>query len=324
MTQTLSTLGLATINITNLTDGQNKLGILNQQLATGIKSQKLIDYTSSEAKLLMDFNNSISSRKSFLAVINTISTRLQVYDKSLTGIEKTAAETKTALLSAGTYNPDQNDTLIKQIQSCMSQVAYYLNQKVGDRYIFSGSRYYTAPVNDITLLPSPPSETPPYISSGYAVPAYDADYDPLNPDRAVPQAHVKDSVAIDTTQRLTYGITSNEEGFQKLIMGLRWAYAATQDVDNYSSYMSTASDLITEGLSEIRGIHANVSGSNSTLEQTKDLHDNLINSITGQIDDIQKVDVTEVAVKINTFQAQLEASYAATARMSSLSLLKYL
>jgi flagellar hook-associated protein 3 FlgL len=324
MSTVISTMGLELLNVNNLTEGQGKLSLLSQQLASGIRSKDLTDYASSEAKFLMNFNNAITTRESFLKVANTIGSRLDIYDLSLTQIEKTAAQATTAIISSSTYNSTQNEALASQIQGCLDQVSYYLNQKTGDRYLFAGSRYNTSPVSDLNALPVPPTETAPYTTTGSALPAYDVDYDSLDPNKPVPEAYVEDQVSIDSTQKLTYGVVSTADGFQKLIMGLRWAYAATQDPANYQAYMTTASGLVSGGLEDIRGLHTGVSNANSALNQTKNLHTSFIEDLQGQIDDIQNVDVTEVAVKINTYQAQLEASYAATARMTSLSILKYL
>jgi flagellin-like hook-associated protein FlgL len=107
-------------------------------------------------------------------------------------------------------------------------------------------------------------------------------------------------------------------------MGLRFAYAATQDIDNYSSNMSKAGDLIKEGLTEIRGIHSNLSSANNTLEQAKTMHSNYISTIKGEIDGIQGVDLNEIALKINLYQSTLTAAYAATAKITQISVLNYI
>ena len=324
MSDFISTLGLEQSNVSNLTSGQAALNLLNTQLATGKKSQNLADYSSSDAQKLMNLGSSVAQRQGFLDASNNLKLRLTTYDASLTGIEDIAAQATTASLSATTYNPDTNGSFASQIKGCMQQVNYYLNQKVGDRYIFAGSRFNSAPVGDITALPVPPTETAPYVSTGSALPSYDINFDPLNPNAQVPEAYVKDQVAVDTQQKITYGVTSTQAGFQQLVMGLRYAYAATQSQANYSTYMSTAHDLMTKGLAAIRGIHTDVANASTTLDQTEALHNSTITDLKGQIDDIQKVDVNEVAVKITTYQSQLEASYAATAKMINLSILKYL
>lgn len=302
--------------------GQLALNLLNSQLATGKKSLNLNDYKSSEAQQLMDLSTSVALRKGFLGVTNNIQTRLSIYDKSLTEIEKIAAEANTSALQTITYNSEQNASFASQLTGCMKQIAYYLDQKAGNRYVFAGSRYDTSPVGDITALPVPPAETA--ATTPNILPPYDTEYDAANPNAQVPEAYVRDQVAIDTMQNLVYGVTSTQEGFQQLILGIRWAYAATQDPAHYDEYLTRGRDLITKGLTNIRGIHTDVANAMTTLNRTAKLHNDTINTLVTRIDDIQNVDITEVAVKITTFQAQLEASYAATARMTNLSILKYL
>jgi|GEM_PF-730132 len=332
MVERISTLGMQLINANNLMAGQYYMSVLTQQLATGKKSLSLTDYTSSQAQQLMNFSNSITENESFIAVAKSVSPRITVYDDSLTNIEDIAAKGSSLTTSQASYNPEQNGSTAAQIQGFMKQISYYLNQKVGERFIFSGTRYGTAPVADITALPVPPTETAPYVTATNTLPSYDSDYtawDPLvdpppDPNINHPEAYAKDQVAIDTTQMLQYGITSTQTGFQQVIIGLRFAYAATQDQTNYTTLMNTARQLITDGLMAIRGYHSALSSANTTLEQAKETHENMINTLQGQIDDIQNVDVNEVAVRINSYQSELQASYAATAQMTSLSILKFL
>ena len=143
-------------------------------------------------------------------------------------------------------------------------------------------------------------------------------------DPANTAAYALEQVAISTTQTLKYGINSNQTGFQQLILGLRFAYAATQDTTNYASNMTQATSLITDGLRAIRGIHTGLSSNNSTLTSAQDSQATTINALQTQLGDIQNVDVNAVAVKIQSYQSQLQASYAATAIMQKLSILNYL
>ncbi len=326
MSNSISTLGLQLVNISNLKSGQTYLSNLTEQLTTGKKSLSLTDYSASEAQKLLNLTDKISQRNGFIAASNTIDPRLQVYDKSLTSIEDVAAQIASLTTSSGTYNPETNSSTAQQLQTFMGQISYYLNQQVGDRYIFAGTRYNTPPVSDITTLAVPPTETTPYLSNiaGNELPTYDTDYNSGAPTTSVPSAYVRDSVSIDTTQNLTYGITSTQTGFQQLVMATRFAYAATQDQSQYETYMTTARNLVSSGLSAIRAIHTDLAGNTTTLDNTKDLHQKLITDINSQLGDIQNVDINAVAVKISSFQAQLEASYAATGSMTALSILKYL
>lgn len=324
MVETLSTLGLQMISSANLTGGQYTLSRLSQQLTTGKYSSNLSDYSSSDAQQILNFNNKITEQNGFLSVINTISPRIELYDSSMTAIEDSASQIYSGLLTAANYNAQTVSSLQTTIKGAMDSMNYYLNQKLGDRYIYAGTRYDQAPVlstNDILALPSPPTETAPYLSTSPSVPAYDTDAADALPH---PEAYVKDSVMVDTTKDLSYGVTSNDTGFQQIMMGLRWAYAATNDPTNYNTYMSTAKDLISQGIINVRATHTDVTNAYNTINNTKDTITTNLSNLKDQVDNIENVDINDVSVKITVLKSQLEASYAVTAKMIDLSILKYL
>ncbi|MGE0108699.1 MAG: hypothetical protein AB7S81_02890 [Bdellovibrionales bacterium] len=324
MVETLSTLGLQTSVMTNLTSSQALLSKLTEQLTTKVYSTNLTDYSASNAQTLLDVTSTVAEQEGYLDVISTLETRLEMYDSTLTGIEDTLSTAYSALVGQQTYNEETVDSLSTQILSYMDQMTYYLNQKSGERYLYSGSRYTTAPVTNIQNLPVPPTETSPYITTGNAVPSYDADYDSLDTEKQVAAANVNCSTAIDSSTTITYGINSNEEGFQKVIMGLRWAYAATQDPDNYTEYMKTATSLISEGTSDIRSIHTAATNAYNQLDDAKSLIESKITSLQDQADNISAVDINEIGIKITLLQTQLEASYSATGTLLQLSLADYI
>lgn len=324
MTNIYSTLGIQTINSRNLSTTQATLQKLAEQLSTGKISLDLADFSTTDAKRMVNFNEGINQRTGFIAVANTIDTRLKIYDTSLTGLEDVAALASKLIGGAPTYVADQAPAQGETLRSYLQQVSYYLNQSVNDRYIFAGSRYDTEPVTDLTALPVPPTETAPYTVASNVLPRYDADFDPLNPTASVPEAWVKDNVSIDTNTKLQYGIVSTDTGFQQLIMGLRFAYAATQDATNFQSYMATASGLINDGLANLRSYHTDLAGNQNSLNTVKKSHEQTISSLTDSIGDIQNVDINEVSTKITFYQTQLEAAYAATGRITKLSLLNWL
>jgi len=324
MVDSISTRGISYSSTRNLTWGQNQLSLLSKQLTTGKFSTNLSDYSTSKAQKLLNFNSTIDQQKGFGDVIVSIKPRMEVYNSAMTGIEDISAEANTALINAGTYNPETNSSFAAQIKGYMGQMEYFLNQQVGERYVFSGSRYGQAPVGDITALPVPPTETAPYLATGDHVPAYDTDYLVGAPNTNFPQANVKEQIKIDTTKTLIYGVTSNEDGFQQIIMGLRWAYAATQDQANYDTYMTTARDLMRKGQANVRATHTDSTNSYTTLLKTEENIESKVRSLISQVDKIQEVDKNEVAVKITTLQAQLQASFSAVGNMINLSILKYL
>lgn len=324
MVETLSTLGLQTSVNNNLSGGQKLMSLLTEQLTTGVYSSNLSDYSASDGQKLLNASSTMAEQSGFLDVIGTLETRITLYDTTLTGIEDTLGTAYSAIIQQPTYDEDKTESLAGQIEGYMDQMTYYLNQKVGERYIYAGARYNTAPVVDISTLPVPPTETDPYLSTGTAVPSYDTSYDPLDPEKEVPAAHTKNSTAIDTSSTITYGINSNEKGFQQVIMGLRWAYAATQDEENYEVYMDRANSLITEGTANVRATHTSSTNANTQIESAKSLITDNISALQTQADDISKVDLNEVSLKITLLTTQLQASYSATSTLLKLSLVDYL
>lgn len=314
----ISTLGLSLQSILQIRNAQAQLSDLSTQLSTGKKSLDLSYYSLTESRRILDLRGTMERKTAYQDVINTTMTRLNVYNNTFDTIEKMGNDALLLVNTTQNTETADNEATAEQIKGFLDNMGYYLNQKVGDRYIFSGARYDTKPVVDLTTLPVPPTDSSTPVTDP-AVPTYDTG-SPTNSAAS----YVQDSVTIDDDYTVTYGISSNESGFQKMILGLRWAYAATQDEANFNTYMATARDLISSSLEEIRGLHGDVTSDINRLEDMKDLHTQFISEATNSIDDIQHADSAEVATKITFVQSQLQASYSVTAKIAQMSLVNYL
>ncbi|MCL2468677.1 MAG: hypothetical protein FWF24_00370 [Alphaproteobacteria bacterium] len=324
MVDSISTRGIQLAVTRTLAGGQRQLTRLTQQLATGRYSDNMSDYSPSNAQNLLNFNNQINLQRGYLDVIGAIAPRMEVYELAMTGIESTVSSTMSTLVNYPIYNEAQNDALRAELRNALSQIEYYLNQRIGERFVFAGARFSTAPVADLNGLPILTISDTPTIVSPDEVPAYDVDFDPLNPGLLVPEANTNESVNIDATRSLTYGFNSNEEAFQQIIMGLRLALAATYDPANYSDLMATAKDYLRDGLANTRGLHAENASNMATMARTQDMIQRKVANLQTQVDNIEKVDIYEIGIKIVVLQAQLEASYSAVSSLINLTILDYL
>lgn len=316
----VSTPGLTAQSILQIRSVQSTLSDLSTQLSTGKKSQSFTDYTLTETSSILDFSTSIDKSKSYLEVINVVKPRLDLYDTVLTKLSKTASDTLASVNSTD-YNSATNAALGQQLTGYLQDISYYLNQKLGDRYIFAGTgtRLPTAPVIDLTTLPVPPIAPDTAPVSSPTLPTSDT----AAPGSDI-QAYTHDTATIDDSFNITYGITSTETGIQNLILGVRWAYAATQSSANFTAYMSTARGLLTSAVQQLRDLQAgNATNQNRVADVTK-LQNSVIDSLTTRNDAIQNIDSAEVSAKITFTQAQLEASYSVTAKIAQLSITKYL
>ena len=206
----------------------------------------------------------------------------------------------------------------------MQQAVADLNQQVGDRYIYAGTRYATAPVDLTSVLTNfSPSAT---LTDNTGLPAYDSQFGTATPDQ-IAQAWTNDSASIDTGDTLTYGVTSTQPGFQQLMAGLEFINSATQSgvsAADYQSDMSQATSLLNSALTNIQTYHAGVAAAINTVTNEQTTQNNDISTLQQQIGNIQNVDLTQVGTELNLLQTQLQASYSATATLTQESILKYL
>lgn len=321
----ISTIGLQLIGASSLLGEQSNLAQLDEQLASNQQFNDLTDYTPSDASNLMNFQNSITQKQAYIASMQSVSTRLTVYDQSLTDLENIAAQTSQLAEANPTQNTGNIGSINAQIQAFLQQAGDDLNQEVGGRYIFAGTRYTTQPVNVPALLSG--TITLPFTpTDSSALPTYDSQYGTAT-SAQIAEAYTKDSAAIDTNNTVQYGVVSDDPAFQNLIAGMQLINQATQtgvSAATYSTDMSNAATLINTALTSIQAIHTNVAANTNTITQEQTTQNNDIATLQGQIGDIQNVNLTQVGTEINTLQSQLQASYSATATIEQLSILKYL
>ena len=187
MTSSISALGLRLILTGSLQQQQADLGTLTEQLSSGKQHSSLTGYTPTEAKQLLDVQNLTLQRQSYLASIKNVQARLSSYDTTMTDLEKIAAQASSLASQNQSYNTATAGRIQSTAQSYLLQVADDLNQQIGGRYIYAGTRYTTAPVStDPTVLQGAPQAV---LTDGVSLP----DYDTQKPAQA--------------TQHVTYGAT---------------------------------------------------------------------------------------------------------------------
>lgn len=313
----ITTYGIQMQSAALINMGQKTLENLSTQLATGKKSPNLVDYTASEARKLLDFRNTMTKREAYVSGIESVKPRMKAYQDTLAQMSDIATQILRTIGQAPSAQTAQNTSIQGLIEGFAKQIEFHLNQKIGDRYIYAGSRYSTAPASDILALALPPAETYPATSPN--LPPWDA-------DAGSPSAAAWDSLSttIDDGVSLTYNIRSTDTGIQEMVQGLRWAYAATQDATNYQTYMQNAQTELTNAVQHIRDLESTVAANTATLDQTKKQHSLMISDLKNSIDNIQNVDINEVATKVTFYQTQLQASYSVTASLAQLTILKYL
>ncbi|MFC4669504.1 flagellin [Seohaeicola nanhaiensis] len=127
---------------------------------------------------------------------------------------------------------------------------------------------------------------------------------------------------------ITHGIQANDDGFRQLMQGLSMLASTDisqiQDQATYSAYLDVAVQNISQGSQTLLGDQTRLGSTQGLVEETIERHESVIQVYSTRMLDLEGVDEYEAATRLNLLKSQLEASYAVTARLQSLSLLNFL
>ena len=202
---------------------------------------------------------------------------------------------------------DKNDfTEIK-----MDQLEGFLNVKMNGRFLFSGTKTDTQPVNAGDLADAPTFDADGVTTTAEPSFFYQGD------DNQV-------KARIDEGVTLEYGVKANNEGFEKLIRAIRLVKSTDLSDANVLGKFQHALNLLNESADKIGAVELNtgvkfqqLASTTRSLKDTKSILD-------GVVDEIERADTFEAVSILNQVQTQLEASYATAVRVSSLSLTRFL
>jgi flagellin-like hook-associated protein FlgL len=222
MSDPISAVGGFITTIDLFRKSQGEVQSLTEQLNTGKKSTSLQGY-GANAPTILDLNASLSATQAYAASATQVSTYLGAYDTTLDQLGKDSTSLQTALDSLNVSDPTSLQSLTSLITGLQVDVTATLNTQVGNRFLYSGTRYTTQPVVNLTTLAPPaapaafvavtPNAVPPS-----PLPAYDTGSPGTDPAN---QAYATQTANLSDTQQLGYGITSNDPVIQQLVYSLR-------------------------------------------------------------------------------------------------------
>lgn len=160
-------------------------------------------------------------------------------------------------------------------------------------------------------------------------------------------------VRVDERSEIEYTALANEQPFRDLLVATAFikngdlspiadAYAepytagdptigdgapgATTDEqkDNFFAVFNELTRITNKALDDIDAVRFRLENVRARMAQTKEGHQSSQAVLQNTIDSVENVDINEVAIKINTLQIQLEASYRVTANAQQLSLVNFI
>ncbi len=253
------------------------------------------------SKKVIDLQVSVSQSKNYEDAATSADNRVEVMYSATGSIVDLLSNYRSQLTAAVSANSTDTTALVSSAEEFMEELASLLNTQYGGRYLFAGSMTSTAPVD----LEAYSNTT-------------------ITPDTTYYQGDDEiASVKVSESQTISYGVTADDPAFEKALRAFSMiANDISSPID--SETITSALDLATEALDEVTSVQTQLSLSASQLERAVSNQQNYQDYTSALSSSLTDVDVAAVTAEISTYQAQLEASYAAVSKILGLRLSDYL
>lgn len=280
---------------------QARLANLQMQQASGSVST---DYggLGSSTRPLLDLEATLKTSQAYAEAAQSAGGRVEVMYSALSSVTDLLTDFRaqlTSLMSSDSTTASRA-ALSAAAEGYMAELASLLNTSYEGRYLFSGNSTLDLPVN----------------LSGYGAEAGTVSTSYYQGDNAVA------AVRISRDQTVNYGVTAKEGAFEEAFRALGIIADAGDTIDDDT--LSASYDLIVSSLDKTIALQSKLSINAGTLERAQERQADYQTMLEGAISDLRDADVTAIAVRIASYETQLQASYSAIAKLQSLSLVDYL
>ncbi|QEM68025.1 flagellar hook-associated protein 3 [Geobacter sp. FeAm09] len=293
-------------SIYNLQKGQATFNRLTE-LTTSEQNVNRPSDDPTATSTLLNIGDTLKAIDKYSTNITKATTFLTITNNALTGISDTISQAKelVASISDGSDSATERQSVHDQLVSLKKQIIDYANTQSGDNtYVFGGTSNSTAPFS--------------YTSNSYGGDG--------NQSQVEIAENSYQSLTV-TGDRLLKGAGSNPSyGSTDILQTLDNLISAVGDsttASDATAIQQGAKDL-EAGASQINNAQIDVAARMKRLETMATMNTNSKNTLENVVSDIQNVDLTTVGVQLSQQQSAYEAALAATAKISSLSLLDYL
>lgn len=252
------------------------------------------------AGTLVDLQVSLARSKAYAGVADEAGSRVQVMYDALTQMTDLLSTFRSSL-SAAISGTSDSETLAATSQNSLEELANLLNTRFEGRYLFAGSDTTTQPV-DVTDYAANDTAT---SDTGY-----------YRGNAAVA------SVAVSSERTISYGLTADQGPFEQALRS--FSIAANAGTTSDTETLQAVYDLASSALDGIAALQGRLSVQASALSDASAAQSDVQDLATELISKVNGADVTQLAVQLSSYETQLQASYAAMAKIQSLNLLDYL
>lgn len=331
----VSTLAQLTTQLNRFDTLSSQFGDLQRALASGKKTTRF-EGLGDDALSSLRFRNNIQENTQYSNNIDRAIVRIRAADNSLSLIQ-----TQTKVLREGfNEQPLDGPADLSNLQAYAAKLLEVtsgnLNEQIDGRFVFAGADFTSQPYNgnqafstqvadDVTDWLDGTITTDQFIAlfDGYT------DADIGFSAEVITAGNV--SVTADDNFKVDYTVKANDGALRDLLVisevitALREPTETDVPTEEDLQRIIDVLALSTNGVDTgIENSIVTLKASEATLQETQNRHAQDNQTLQTLIDDIENVDITETAVRLQNIQLQLEASFSVSAAAASLSLLDFI
>jgi len=300
----ISTFGQNNFAVNSLMQVQSNLAEVQMQISTELVSDSYKDIAS-DTVMLKSLEADLEKSSNTVANAEMVAGRVDTMYSAVGNMVDIMAQYQVMLSGAISGETAESAAINENAQASLESFETQANLQMGGRYLFGGSNTSTPPV-DVSDPPYTPQTSPSSVS-----------YDYYQGDDQEAAFYTSES------EKITYGITGDEEAFEKAIRALSIGANTSENPADQDAFLE-AYDLVNEALDELLIIQSELSTTASTLEREIDMELDYQLKLDAMIGDIQNVDLAAVISEQEQLQVLLEASYNVTVSMSKMNLFEFL
>ncbi len=335
MTTGVSTLAQLTTNLNRFDTFGSQFSDLQRALASGKKTTRF-EGLGDDALSSLRFRNTIQEGKQYVANIDRATTRIKTADNSLSLIQ-----TQVKVFQKG-FNQQPLDgtadiSALKDYAAKLLEVSGgNLNEQIDGRYVFAGADFSAKPYDGRdSFTVQVQDDVSDWLDGTTTTAQFMAKFDAYTDADVGFTAEVISAgnvnVTADNNYKIDYTVKANDSAIKAMLV-VSEVITALQvptetdvpldaDLENVINALALKMNQSADGI-EARIV--SIKASEATLTDIKNQHKQDTITLQTLIDDIENVDVTETAVRLQNLQLQLEASFSITAAAASLNLIDFL
>ena len=246
---------------------------------------------------------SVARSQSYVDAASSAVNKTNVMYTSVTSIANLLSSFRATLTAASNSASTDPTSVTEAAQQGLQSMASLLNAQFGSEYLFGGSNTTSPPV-DVSSSAYPALTSPSSADTKY-----------YQGDDQVASARVSDG------QTVSYGVTADNSAFEQ---GLRALNLVANNSPLTSATLTEALNLTISAVKATAAVQTSLGLASSSMQAASSAQTEYQNFAETLGSNLDGVDVAAVTAQLSTYQAQLDASYSAIAKIQGLSLASFL